>query len=122
MKHLKDDMSDYIEFSLAVVRGLFREAGSNRENVVAVESCNWSLNTFHTSLPPPPQHSFKTKHKQGLERGGWGKMWSLLAAQICHFLLTARNPDFCDKKCRILPFRDEALACILALIVYSQGP
>ena len=110
MKHLlKDDMSDYIEFSLAVVRGLFREAGSNRENVVAVESCNWSLNTFHTSLPPPPQHSFKTKHKQGLERGGWGKMWSLLAAQICHFLLTARNPYFRDKKCRILPFRDKRL-------------
>ena len=30
----------------------------------------------------------------------WDKMRSLLAAQICHF-------DFCDKKHRILTFRDK---------------
>ena len=64
MKHLKDDMSDYIEFSLAVVRGLFREASLNRENVVAVESFT-GHSTPSTSVPPPPaQQSFKTKHKQ----------------------------------------------------------
>ena len=36
------------------------------------------------------------------------KMWSRLAAHICHFFrLTARNPVFRDKKCRILMFCDK---------------
>ena len=36
------------------------------------------------------------------------KMWSRLAAHICHFFrLTARNPVFRDKKCCISTFRDK---------------
>ena len=47
----------------------------------------------------------------------WDKMRSLLAAQICHFyLLIARNPDFCDKKCRILTYCDKRP------LIYSQCP
>ena len=47
------------------------------------------------------------------------KMRSRLNAQMCHFLrLTAWDPDFCDKKCRILKFCNKTE---LHLIVLQQN-